>query len=481
MKYNKIFPLVLLFALVSCGGGGSSDESSSKSDSGGSDSEQTLQTVTYSVSNDTFTNPERGFYTEIESNVTDPVSEDELRDLLKDGKTLVQILYYLNDYKDKALPDEGLTKIRQDMATVRKVGLKVIMRFAYTNSSTGSDAPMDIMLLHLDQLRTVFEEDKDVIACVQAGFIGAWGEWYYSSNNLNNAESYRKLLDKWLDVLPSDRCVQVRTPKYKQDYLGSTAAITESQAYDGTPISRIAHHNDAFMADESNMGTYQDVAKDKDYLSEEGLYLPIGGETCRTSSTAEPCSGDSALQDLRSLRWSFLNDAYDTVVLNKWEKDGVMTEIKNKLGYRIQLISGSYSTKHIPGSSLTASIKLTNVGFSAMYNPRKLQLVLISSDDSSKWIASLPEDPRTWKPLQTVTLNETVALPTDIPAGKYNLYLFLPDVEASLADNPLYAVRLANNNTWESTTGYNNLGVQITIDSNGELPASTSAIKFIKQ
>lgn len=459
-----------------CACGGSSDEP------GPSPQPNTTEMVEkkYKSTEETFPNPESGFYTEIEADFSRPVSESSLRGLRSAGKSLVQLLYYVGEYNDKDFPAAGLEKLNSDFQLVRTAGLKVILRFAYTNRQDGADAPMDVILRHLDQLKPVLGNNKDVIACAQAGFIGAWGEWYYSSNGLNNTASYNQLIGKWLEVLPSDRCVQVRTPKYKQDYLSSTVAISESQAYNGTAMARIAHHNDAFMADEWNMGTYIDVAKDKAYVSAEGLYLPVGGETCRTSSTATPSSGTAALSELRLMRWSFLNDAYDRVVLNQWEKDGVMTEIRQNLGYRIILTRGEFSAKHQPGTDLTVRLSLQNVGFSAMYNPRDVKLVLRSADGKNEWEVKLSDDPRTWKPLRPIKLDATVALPADIPAGDYQLFLWLPDVENPIAHRAEYAVRLANQDVWEASTGYNDLGVTVSVASTGNLKQSNSGLRFSK-
>lgn len=440
-----------------------------------------MTTVKYVSTNETFVNPERGYYTEIESNATDAVSESRIRTLRNEGKSLVQVLYYFKDYRDKDLPADITTKLNADMEVIRKVGMKAILRFAYTSAATEADAPMAVIKRHMEQMKPVFTANKDVIACTQAGFIGAWGEWYYSSNGLNNAASYKELLDKWLEVLPSDRCIQVRTPKYKQDFLGSATAIEEAQAFSGQPIARIAHHNDAFMADETNMGTYADVDKDKAYLATEGLYLPIGGETCLPTPTTTPSTGDAAVAEMRRLHWSFLNDAYDRKVLNKWELDGKGTEIKNKLGYRIVLVRGEYSVKHIPGSDLVVNISLQNIGYAPMYNPRDLKLVLRSSDGLTEYLAKLPDDPRLWKPLRMAYIRQSVALPADIPAGTYHLYLYMPDPEASLASRVEYAVRLANKDVWESTTGYNDLGIDIVVSAEGDLKQSTSTVKFYKK
>ena len=42
-------------------------------------------------------------------------------------------------------------------------------------------------------------------------------------------------------------------------------------------------------------------------------------------------------------------------------------------------------------------------------------------------------------------------------AGSYKLYLYMPDPKPNLADDPRFAIRLANNNCWDATTGYNYL------------------------
>jgi hypothetical protein len=41
--------------------------------------------------------------------------------------------------------------------------------------------------------------------------------------------------------------------------------------------------------------------------------------------------------------------------------------------------------------------------------------------------------------------------------GEYDVYLNLPDPYATLHDNPAYSIRLANENMWDETTGYNYL------------------------
>lgn len=476
-KLLNIALLLLTLSWVSCSSSGNDDPNPTPN---GGDGSQNLQTVKYTSTKEDFFNPERGMYTMVESNLTTPLSAARLNTAKSAKESLVQIVYYLKDRRNQALSTADLNKITTDLATVRQAGLKAILRFAYSSAATEPDAPLNIIEQHLNNLKPVLVQNKDVIACVQAGFIGAWGEWYYSTNGLNNTAARNAVLQKWLEVLPKDRCVQVRTPAYKQTFTGIAAPLNATTAYKGTPQARIAQHNDAFMADETNMGTYVDVAKDKAFVAEEALYTPLGGETARPNSSTPPSRGSVALQELKTLHWSFLHDGYDPVVLKQWERDGVMDEIRTQLGYRLVLMRGQYSTQHAPGSELMAKLSIYNIGFAAMYNPRKVQLILRSTS-GDVYVATLPDNPRSWKPRQATTLIAKVALPGNLPAGEYQLLLFLPDAEPSLAARADYAVRLANKNMWETTTGYNNLGVKIKVDAAAKLPQSTSNIQFIKQ
>ena len=65
------------------------------------------------------------------------------------------------------------------------------------------------------------------------------------------------------------------------------------------------------------------------------------------------------------------------------------------------------------------------------------------------------------------TVNEQLTVPSNVPAGTYQLYLYLPDAYASIASNPKYAVRFANSNVWESSTGMNKLTAAVTITGGG--------------
>ena len=212
-------------------------------------------TVIYVPTTTLFPNPERGFYhhTETHSNNYTPLDLATLQSYRQDeNTTLILRVFYLEDFVDEAISLAYLAAMQADFDTVREAGLKTVIRFAYTNPANGwpptppyGDATKAQVLAHLEQLRPVLQADSDVIAVVQAGFIGIWGEWYYTDHFVQDPwkpwevtpEDYAnrgKVLTTILDVLTANRMVQLRTPRYKAN------SIPESANY--TPISLVHFH-----------------------------------------------------------------------------------------------------------------------------------------------------------------------------------------------------------------------------------------------
>ena len=181
-------------------------------------------TVNYTADNSTiFPNPERGFYLHREKHVkkSEPtcLSGSALDAHKSDDKgTLVLIVYYLDNFKTtNTIPTEVLNGFDTDMQTLRSKGMKCILRFAYAQGTYGegdaesaADATLNIALKHLEQYKSHLKANADVIYVVQAGIVGAWGEWYYS-DNFGNQTSHmntnrRILVDSLLQIVafPAD-------------------------------------------------------------------------------------------------------------------------------------------------------------------------------------------------------------------------------------------------------------------------------------
>ncbi len=295
-----------------------------------------LKRVAYLPSDEIIQNPERGFTITnstgmVAGQVTpyEPLEADWLQQVAR-AQRLVFRYFGLKAWRTTDIPAEILQKIDDDFAAIRAAGLKCIPRFTYSADIGEPDAPLSIILRHLDQLKPILRKNKDVIAVMQAGFIGAWGEWHSSTNNNETLEHKRAVLMKVLEVLPVDRMVQLRTPRYKQEIFGlpfdSTAAIPPSRAFSGEPLARVGHHNDCFLADANDAGTYWrnnriDTALAKPYLRLDNRYVPMGGETCRLSEFAH-CP--NALSELAPMRWSFLSASWREEVIARFAAEGCL-------------------------------------------------------------------------------------------------------------------------------------------------------------
>ena len=433
--------------------------------------------VTYTADdNSIFSNPERGFITMLEGNLTTDKpyavkgKESTLDNkIASESMSIILVHYYLDSYRTKStIPATILNAFDEDMAVLRAKGMKAIIRFSYTNSSSGNDAAWDKVKQHIAQYKSHWQANADVIFCFQAGIVGAWGEWYYTQHYGNQVtymnDSRREVVDSLLAAVPADRCIQLRTPKFKTSYMRNTNPLTENEAYTGTAKARLGHHNDAFLYDYDNMGTYTDTATEKPYLAQETLYVPLGGETDITEADKAQlwATYDKTIAEMSRLHWTFIQSGYAETTTNMWRNNGTFDELNRRMGYRFQLVSGTYSDQVAAGNKLSVNMQIRNAGFAPLYNERHAYIVLKSGNKS--YALQLATDPRRWKPNGVVTtVNEQLTVPATIPSGTYQLYLYLPDAYRSIASNPKYAVRFANNNVWEATSGMNKLNASVTV------------------
>lgn len=490
-------------------------------------------TVTYTPDPADFANPERGFYRYSETyatpytplNAADLAAWRSLHQPPSAGYSIYSTLtfryFVLEDFTGSAISQTYLNNMTADFAAARTAGVKIIPRFAYTITpnagSCGSficppygDAPKAIVLQHIGQIAPILEANKDVIAAVQMGFIGTWGENYYTDFFGDASNAPFKLTDtNWNDrnevlgallaAVPAERTVQVRYPQLKQRYVyginapTSAAALTAAEAFDGSDKARIGFHNDCFLASPDDFGTYfdygnsstsavSDTAALKPYTAADSRYVPAGGETCNDFDPASDCSGTSvgarADFELRRLHYSYLNSQFNNDVNNDWM--GIcLDDIKRELGYRFVLQSGTYSDAAQPGQTISVALTLQNEGYAAPFNPRGVELVLRNQTTDAVWLVRTADDPRLWlRESNPITLGGEFCIPPAMPTGTYDLLLHLPDPEASLYARPEYAIRLANTGVWEGATGYNDLQHSIVIDNSATRPACTDEPTF---
>lgn len=441
--------------------------------------------ITYTADDVTvFPNPERGFTDELggELALTDNKNhvvlreadwffdpEDE-RHADRQNQSLVMLMYYLKNYKTKDLSDAILQGFDEDMQALRDHGFKCVLRFAYDWSSR-TDADTTWALRHIEQLAPHLEANKDVIFVLETGFVGRWGEWYYSTNYGNETQHLndkrRRILQAMLAACPQDRFLLARYAMIKTEYFGDTQALTAAEAFCGSDRARLGHHNDAFLNAWGNDGTYDDgegnYEQMRRYIADETLYVPNGGETNVEGQALASIVAqyDTTMAELRRFHWTFCGAEYSEDVTDRWRTNGTFEEMNRVLGYRFQLTEATCPDNVTAGDTCRVLIQLVNKGCAPMYNERPVYLVL--RDQQSVFSIQLAADPRRWVSGQLLAINELVTVPADIPAGTYDLYLHLPDASDKIASDPRYAVRFANTGTWDAATGMNRLHATVTV------------------
>jgi hypothetical protein len=437
-------------------------------------------TVSFTPSDELLLNPERGFYT-----TTLLTSPGDLAYVREEGKTLLYAAVHLEDYlpmdHEQDLPAKLLDDVRAGFAFVRAAGIKAVVRFQYDDGEGypggANDATQTTIERHLAQLAPVLAENEDVLFVLQAGMIGAWGEWHTSLNFVdgpNGKDARASVVAALLEATPKSRRIALRYPAYKRMFFG-TEASTLADLSAGESGARVGHHNDCFLASEDDMGTYQYEPMDvlKDYLAEDTQVLPMGGETC---ALYERTACDTATAEMARFHWTYINDQYHPDVLARWASEGCRPEIEQRLGYRLALREASLPAAVRPGGSFFVDLTLTNDGWAAPVNPRTPWLVLEGS--GTRLTVQLENDLRTWLPGEH-HVRARLRVPSALPEGEYRLALWLPDPAEALRERSEYAIRLANEGVWVQASGDNTLStLSVQKDAQGTTREGVSALEI---
>jgi hypothetical protein len=435
-------------------------------------------TVPLVESDEIILNPERGFYEAV-----DLLAEDSLGWVRDEGMTLAHAYIRLDDWRTTDLPASLMDDLAAGVEVARQAGIEIILRFSYNFGpypDSEPDAPEEWVLAHIAQLAPVLEDNADAIAVMQAGFIGAWGEWHTSTNGLLDDPATKfEILEAILGALPPERFVQLRYPPYKQEGYGGP--VTTAEAFTDTPLARVGHHNDCFLASDDDWGTYptDDIEGWKDYVAADTVFVPMGGETCNPNPPRSECA--TALAEMERLHYTYINFGYHQDVVASWTAGGCRDEMERRLGYRLVALDVTTAEAAPPGGVLPLTVRLENRGFAAPINPRPVIVVL---DGPTHHEAEVPgADVRWWAPARTESLSLRLQLPADLAPGSYSLGLRLPAASPRLRDDPRAAIRLANDGTWNDATGVNALGtVQISATAPGSVdPAATEFFVIIER
>lgn len=420
-----------------------------------------LTHIKFTETDELFPNPERGFYftQSFKSATASRLQPSKIESNRLQNRTICYLGFYPKQYMNGDISEEFLQMVRENMQILRENGAKCIMRFAYSDSEGEKpwDPTPEVVQKHISNIKPILQEYSDVIMCLQAGFVGVWGEWYYTENFVSSPStpeehSLRKeVIDAMLDALPADRSVGLRTPMFKRMMYaeGYRDTLTLAQAYNGTPKARLSGFNDCFGASSSDQGTFDNDAT-REYWKKDTRYTLMGGETCAVSAY---CECPVSIKDMEDFHWTYLNIEYNRSVHNVWKNGGCWDEVERRLGYRLSIADAYHSTP-AAGQDLNVVLQIKNTGFAAPMNGRGFELILVDGNGNKTVYPFEDVDPRYWFANRTVNIDKVVKLPENA-SGACTLYLNLPDPKPTLHDNPRFSIRLANENVWNEEFGYN--------------------------
>lgn len=427
--------------------------------------------ATYTLDNSIIANPERGFYEYTDTGENggyDLLTQSTLTDYRTiENITVIQRQFFLKDFiTGITISNTYLTNMQTDFNRIRNSGLKVIARFTYSSPSVaGLYQPTKSQILaHIDQLKPVVNANKDVIVSIQAGFIGRYGEWYYTGgtegsdtdgspefgdkSNINATQSNnrKEVVDYMLSEFDTSIPLQVRTVPIKQTFYPSGN-------------SRIGIYNDSFLNIWGDSGTFTaDSAGATPSLVENSIFqiasltAPISGETNGTNSvTLSRTDGPNAKIELDFYNWSLINRDYFPEIIASWTASGDFDIIAKDLGYRFQLNSSTFTKTD---TNMNVVINLTNIGYANSFKSRSAYIVFKNNSTSATHSYQITTDVNTW--YTNVILNQTFSI-SSLVSGTYSSYIWLPDNDPTLSTRPEYSIRFSNTGTWDSITGYNNL------------------------
>lgn len=313
-------------------------------------------------------NPYQGRYVQID---IDEIEKIEKKREYYSEHDLLMYTMNLNGFQNsKIISEEKINKLIQGFEYAKKARLSVIFRAAYDFDDEYQEPDFDCMISHIEQIGKILNSYKDCIAGVQAGMIGAYGEWH-SSVYMDKAEDYAKVAEAWLENLEEEIPVSVR----RQEFIRQI----EKQ---GVDISRIGIYNDGLFASESDLGTYRgegNIRQSELEWTKNHILVPFnGGEMPKISEFTE---FNNVLKEADDLQISYLNRYYNKDIWEIWKKDhyqGIAQDqyLRNHLGYCPWIEEVSLNRNFHLSPLIRMKVTIANTGFSVPYPDMRIAVLI---------------------------------------------------------------------------------------------------------
>lgn len=305
------------------------------------------------------------------------------------SSNLMHVYFHVPLFRDKDFSGAYLNEVEDVFRKSQESGIKIIPRWTYDFPGTLSEYPArgqdgantaskEQIKRHIRQLASILNKYKNTIAFMEAGFLGYWGEWHgdQHGNNKEWTKTRKEIVETLLQSLDKSIFIAIR---YQEDFI------------------RLQNLKGAFR-----LGLHQDCPNTKwDNYLKYGLVMtdsPQGGEVCQLPPrTNYNCQ--TMIEYFERFQFDVLNGTDWVKSNSRFEQQGCLTEIRNRLGYRF-VVSAS---KYIDG---ILYFQVENRGFGKSYKSRMVAI------KNGRTIIPTTIDVKDWKP-GTITIEQVYIGSTD--------------------------------------------------------------------
>jgi len=428
-----------------------------------------------------------------------------------DSKGITSFLgiVWLDEYVSKPLDPIFLKRLEASLETFRRAGLKLQLRFAYEMDDSKTAGPdLAIIQGHWAQLKPLLLKNADVLTALQLGSIGRRGEGPNAAKLPENSATHAAVLLAANNALPPSRPLLVQSHSMRESLLTELKwpfPLTQANAFeDRNPSAHTGLTNANFLIDATHNGQFEAAigVQNQDWkaMCQETLFVPYDADLS-AKATTQPLAADGwqVAQVLTSEHaftlgvshgWSESDPTKTAGIVDGWKtqmktqaevtalgltvSDSYFTDTKGNpvsrsaydylrdhLGYRFELLSGTWPSKVKLAARYDLKIRVANRGMASCPTPRTLDLIYAESP--TKYTLSPGEgeafDIRKIFPLSAyqdkekgyeITVRATVP---NLTPGKYQLIVVFPETDfAKLHQDHHQLLRFANRDAplWQS-------------------------------
>lgn len=411
-------------------------------------------------------NPDRGWRLEayVDAALTerpDEAVKTALDRYAKYHPQLCQVYFYLTSYREtETIPADAFARMQLAFDAAKERGIKLIVRFAYQSDMEGTGEVSDaIMLAHISQLQTLLEENLDTIHTVEAGFLGAWGEWH----SYKQEHDRLTLLKAIMDMVPESLYVQVRYPGVKN--------VLADAEPDNPQLNRMGYHDDSFFGWQKAKWSASPGDEEWIQMQNESFRGPQGGEMfwgCQYYlDNWAPTTGALAIlkfspfhQNSFSLYHSFIEQPFTSWAvegegyysIQDWVTEEITEQwlevsnivydplyfqdengqpiartafefISDHLGYRLRATTLTLTGGLSAGATVNATLLVENYGFSPVFNMESGFAILDANGNVVSSVAAA--EPSRWLSEDCVPYKVAADLTLPEQSGSYRLAFYL--------------------------------------------------------